>query len=133
MELLTPTHPPHTYSQPPPSPRFPTTHTHTHPYRAGALLMAPGLRLGRVLCQLLQPPQWARRLPPAQVGTVDARLGFALMLLALPLWVRSRAAALCALPVCCTQEALRPAWHRPVTHTAAAPALCCRVVLLLRR
>jgi hypothetical protein len=61
---------------------------------SGALLMAPGLRYGRVLQGYLKPPLWARNF----AGKVNfmqllVRAGYLAQMLMLPLWVSGFVAA----------------------------------------
>lgn len=55
---------------------------------AGGLFMAPGLRYGRLIQQALFPPMWSREYVSFTPGIKALlRLGFALPLVAVPLWV----------------------------------------------
>lgn len=61
---------------------------------AGGLLLAPGLRYGRILHMMLKPPMWARK--SAENFTImklSAQLGITAQLLIVPLWVRCIATA----------------------------------------
>jgi hypothetical protein len=55
---------------------------------SGALLMAPGLRYGRVLQVYLKPPLWARNFA-GQITFMQllVRAGYFAQVLMLPLWV----------------------------------------------
>ena len=53
--------------------------------------MAPGIRYGRLLQQMLQPPMWATQyVEVSATSRVLAALGFALPLLMVPLWVSAK-------------------------------------------
>lgn len=53
------------------------------------LLMAPGVRYGRLLQAFLEPPSWVQGLRPSTPDKLVVQAGFALQLLLLPLWVPS--------------------------------------------
>lgn len=67
-----------------------TTSTSKRTHIAG-LLMAPGVRYGRLLQAFLEPPCWALGLSPSTPDKLVVQAGFALQLLLLPLWVPSMA------------------------------------------
>jgi len=54
---------------------------------AAGLLMAPGIRYGRVLQNLLEPPLWAMSLRPTPFVKLMVQGGFALQLMITPLWI----------------------------------------------
>lgn len=56
---------------------------------AAGLLMAPGIRYGRLLQSFLEPPAWAHNLKPKLTDKLVAQAGFALQLVLIPLWVTS--------------------------------------------
>lgn len=77
-------------THPHPVPLHTASHIHTHAHIAG-LLMAPGVRYGRLLQAFLEPPCWAQGLSPSTPDKLLVQAGFALQLLLLPLWVPSMA------------------------------------------